>query len=145
VKKKSLDILHRYRKHILDEAQAAIANALSEENNQKVRVLQLRQRIAQTHHAKLHATSSADLMSHDESATYLHGRVIMAERALVLARSAREQAVARVLELKKERDQIGHLIDNQKREWIRTQDEAERNQINELVTARHALTAAGAL
>ena len=139
MKKKSLDLLHRYRRHLLDQAQGAIADALAEENNQKVRVLQLRQRIAQTHEAKLRATSSADLTSLDEAAAYLNGRLIMAERALVLARGVREQAVAHVIELKKERDQVGHLLDRHKQEWIRVQDETERQQLNEIALARHTM------
>jgi len=139
VKKTSLDILQRYRKHLLDQAQTAIADALAEENNQKVRVLQLRQRIAQTHEAKLRASSSADLTSLDEAAAYLHGRVIMAERALTLARGSREKAVAFAIELKKERDQVSHLIDRNKQDWIRTQEEAERHQLDDIATARHAM------
>ncbi len=143
MKKTTLHILHRYRKHLLDQSQAAIGDALAEENNQKVRVLQLRQRIAQTHEAKLRATSPAELVSLDEAASYLHGRVIMAERALALARSVREQAVARTLELKKERDQVGLVLEKSRHEWIRAQDEAERHQLNEIATARHALAAGG--
>ncbi len=139
MKKTSLDILHRYRRHLLDEAQTRIAEALAEENNQKVRVLQLRQRIAQTHEAKLRASSSADLTALDEAAAYLHGRVVMAERALTLSRSAREQAVAYAIELKKERDQVAHLLDRHKQEWIRAQDDAERHQLNDITTARHAM------
>ena len=144
MKTKSLATLHRYRQHLLEQAQAAIADALAEENSQKVRVLQLRQRIAQTHEGKLRATSSADLVSLDEAAAYLHGRVIMAERALVLARGIREQAVSRVLELKKERDQVGNLIERHRLGEVRAYAEAERHQLNELATARHALAAAGA-
>ncbi len=143
MKKNSLNILHRYRKHVLEQAQAAIADALAEENNQKVRVLQLRQRIAETHAAKLRANSSADLVSLDEAASYLHGRVIMAERALTLARGAREQAVARVVELKKERDQVSHLLERQKQDWVRVQDENERQELNDIAIARHALAAGG--
>jgi hypothetical protein len=143
MKKNSLNLLHRYRKHILEQAQAAIADALAEENNQKVRVLQLRQRIAQTHKAKLCASSSADLVALDEAASYLHSRVIMAERALTLARGMREQAVARVVELKKERDQVGTLLDRQKQEWVRAQDENERQELGDIAIARHALAAGG--
>jgi hypothetical protein len=143
MKKNSLNILHRYRKHVLEQAQAAIADALAEENNQKVRVLQLRQRIAETHAAKLRANSSADLVSLDEAASYLHGRVIMAERALTLARGAREQAVARVVELKKERDQVSHLLERQKQDWVRAQDENERQELNDIAIARHAVAAGG--
>jgi len=65
----------------------------------------------------------------------------MAERALTLSRRAREQAVARVLELKKERDQIGRLIENNRRAWHQAQEESERAQLNDLATARHALAA----
>lgn len=143
MKKNSLNILHRYRKHVLEQAQAAIADALAEENNQKVRVLQLRQRIAQTHEAKLRAASSADLVALDEAATYLHSRVIMADRALTLARGAREQAVARVVELKKERDQVGHLLERQRQEEVRSRDEIERQELNDIALVRHALAAGG--
>lgn len=143
MKKNSLHILHRYRKHLLDQAQGAIGDALAEENNQKVRVLQLRQRIAQTQQAKLRAGTPGELVSLDEAAAYLNTRVIMAERALALARSAREQAVARTLELKKERDQVGLVIEKGRRDWIRAQDEAERHQLNEIATARHALALGG--
>jgi len=143
MKKNSLHILHRYRKHLLDQSQAAIADALAEENNQKVRVLQLKQRIAETHQAKLRATSSAEMVSLDEAAAYLQSRVIMAERALALARGAREQAVNRTLELKKEHDQVGLVLDKNRRDWVRAQDEAERHQLNEIATARHALAAGG--
>ena len=106
----------------------------------------LRQRIAQTHEAKLRAVLfRRSRTSLDEAASYLHGRVIMAERALTLSRAARERAVARVLDLKKERDQVGHIIERHQREWSRAQDEAERDQLNELATARHAMATAGAL
>jgi flagellar biosynthesis chaperone FliJ len=95
------------------------------------------------HEAKLRATSSADLMALDDAATYLNSRLTMAQRALALARAAREEAVARTLELKKERDQVGLLLDNRRREHIRGQDDAERHQLNELATARYAMAAAG--
>jgi hypothetical protein len=143
MKKQTLDILHRYRKHLLEQEQMAIVERLAEENNQKVRLLQLQQRIAQMHEAKLRATSSADLMSLDEAATYLNSRLTMAQRALALARAAREEAVARVLQLKKERDQVGLLLENNRRERAREQDEAERHQLNELATARYAMAAGG--
>jgi hypothetical protein len=144
MKKQTLDILHRYRKHLLEQEQLAIVERLAEENSQKVRLLQLQQRIAQMHEAKLRATSSAELVSLDEAATYLNSRLTMAQRALALARAAREEAVARVLQLKKERDQVGLLLDKNRQDYIREQDAAERNQLNELATARYAM-AGGAL
>jgi hypothetical protein len=143
MKKQTLDILHRYRKHLLEQEQMSIVERLAEENNQKVRLLQLQQRIAQMHEAKLRATSSAELVSLDEAATYLNSRLTMANRALALARAAREEAVARTLQAKKERDQVAHLIDNQRQERIREQDAAERNQLNELATARYAMAGGG--
>ena len=143
MKKQTLEILHRYRKHLLEQEQLTIVERLAEENNQKVRLLQLQQRIAQMHEAKLRATSSAELMSLDEAATYLNSRMTMAQRALGLARAARAEAVARTLQLKKERDQVGLLLDNRRREHIREQDDAERQQLNELATARFAMAAGG--
>ena len=143
MKKQTLEILHRYRRHLLEQEQMTIVQRLTEENTQKVRLLQLQQRIAQMHEAKLRATSSADLMALDDAATYLKSRLTMAQRALALARAAREEAVARTLELKKERDQVGLLLDNRRREHIRGQDDAERHQLNELATARYAMAAAG--
>jgi len=143
MKKQTLEILYRYRRHLLEQEQALIVQRLTEENNQKVRLLQLQQRIAQMHEAKLRATSSADLMALDDAATYLNSRLTMAQRALGLARAAREEAVARTLQLKKERDQVGLLLDNRRREHIREQDDAERQQLNELATARFAMAAGG--
>ena len=143
MKKQTLEILHRYRRHLLEQEQMTIVQRLTEENTQKVRLLQLQQRIAQMHEAKLRATSSADLMALDDAATYLNSRLTMAQRALALARAAREEAVARTLELKKERDQVGLLLDNRRREHIRGQDDAERHQLNELATARYAMATAG--
>jgi hypothetical protein len=139
MKKQTLDILHRYRKHLLEQEQMSIVERLAEENNQKVRLLQLQQRIAQMHEAKLRATSSAELVSLDEAATYLNSRLTMANRALALARAAREEAVARTLQAKKERDQVGLLLDKNRQDYIREQDAAERNQLNELATARYAM------
>ena len=82
-------------------------------------------------------------MSLDEAATYLNSRMTMAQRALGLARAAREEAVARTLQLKKERDQVGLLLDKNRQDYIREQDAAERNQLNELATARYAMAAGG--
>ena len=141
MKKQTLDILHRYRKHLLEREQANIADRLAEENNQKVRLLQLEQRVAETHRAKLRASSSADLVSLDEAASYLHGRVIMAQRALNLARKAREDAVAKALQLKKERDQVEKLLENERNQALLARDETERLQLNDLASSRYVMAA----
>jgi len=141
MKKQTLDILHRYRKHLLEREQIAIQDRLAEENTQKARLLQLQARVAETHKAKLNASSSADLCTLDDAATYLHGRVIMAQRALALARRAREETMANALQLKKERDQVGLMLENDRRQFVRAQDEAERLQLNDMATARHAMAA----
>lgn len=143
MKKQTLDVLHRYRKHLLEREQAAIQDRLAEENTQKARLLQLQSRVTETHEAKLHATSSADLCSLDEAAAYLHGRVTMAQRALTLARMAREEAVARALQLKQDRDQVGMMLENDRRQFQRAQDEAERLELNDMATVRHAMAAGG--
>jgi len=141
MKKQTLDILHRYRKHLLEREQVSIVERLAEENAQKVRLLQLQQRVAETHQAKLRASSSADLTALDAAASYLHGRVTMAQRALVLARRAREEAVASALQLKKERDQVGVMLENDRRQFQHAQDDAERMELNDMASARHAMAA----
>jgi hypothetical protein len=141
MKKQTLDLLHRYRKHLLERGQVSIVERLAEENAQKVRVLQLQQRVAETHQAKLRASCSADLTALDEAASYLHGRVTMAQRALVLARRAREEAVAAALQLKKERDQVGSMLENDRRQTESAQDEAERLELNDLASARYVMAA----
>jgi hypothetical protein len=143
MKKQSLEILYRYRKHLVEREQAAIADRLADENNQKVRVLELKQRVAQTHEAKLRCTSPADLVALDQAAAYLHGRVTLATRALSVARASREETVNRTLQLKKERDQVALLLEKNRRQRIREQDEAERHQLNEIAIVRHAMAAGG--
>jgi hypothetical protein len=139
MKKQTLDILHRYRQHMLEREQVQIVERLAEENTQKVRLLQLQQRVSEMHAAKLRASSSADLTALDEAASYLHGRVTMAHRALSLARKAREEAVARTLQLKQERDQVGMMLENERRQTVRARDDAERIELNDLATARYAM------
>jgi hypothetical protein len=143
MKKQTLDILYRYRKHLLEREQAAIQDRLAEENTQKVRLLQLEARVAETHRAKLRATSSADLTALDEAAAYLHTRVTMAKRALHIARQTREETVARTLQLKKERDQVGMMLESDRRQFVRAQDDAERIELNDMATARYAMAAGG--
>jgi hypothetical protein len=144
MKKQTLEILHRYRKHLLEREQAAIQDRLAEENTQKARLLQLQSRVADTHQAKLRATSSADLCALDSAANYLHGRVTMAHRALGIARMAREEAMERTIQMKKERDQVGLMIENDRRQFVRAQDDAERLELNDMATARHAMAARNA-
>ena len=141
MKKQTLDLLHRYRKHLLEREQVSIVERLAEENAQKVRLLQLQQRVTETHQAKLRASSSADLTALDEAASYLHGRVTMAQRALNLARRAREEAVAAALQLKKERDQVGLMLENDRRQALRARDEAERLELNDMASARYVMAA----
>jgi flagellar export protein FliJ len=141
MKKPTLEILHRYRKHLLEREQAALQDRWAEENTQKARILQLQTRVQETHEAKLKATSAAELCTLDDAAAYLHGRTTMAQRALSLARAAREEAVDRMLTCKKERDQVGMVIENDRRRWVREQDESERLQADDLATARYAMRA----
>lgn len=142
MKKPTLDILYRYRKHLLEREQAAVQDRWAEENMQKARILQLQSRVQETHVAKLQATSANDLCALDSAAAYLHGRSTMAQRALSLARTAREEAVERMLTTKQERDQIGLILENSRRRRLREQDEAERLQTDDLATARYAMRAA---
>jgi hypothetical protein len=134
MKKQSLEILHRYRNHLLERAQAGVQDKMAEENNQKARILHLRERMQEAHRAKLQSTCAGDLVSLDEAASYLHGRTTLAYRALSVARLAREEALDQLLELKKERDQISHLIDKERAARRQAQDESERIQLNDFAT-----------
>ena len=143
MKKQSLQILHRYRQHLLEREQALIQDKIAEENVQKARVLQLQARIQETHEAKLKAATGAELNVLDEAAAYLHGRAIMAHRALSLAKTAREEAMARTIKAKEERDQVGIVIENGRLKWRQEQDHAERVQLDDLTTTRYAMTMGG--
>ncbi len=134
MKKQSLEILHRYRKHLLEREQIGVQERMVEENNQKARILHLRERVQETHRAKLQATCAGDLVALDEAAIYLHGRTTMAHRALSLARSAREEALDSLLQLKKEHDQIGLLLDRNDAAERAARDESERHQLNDFAT-----------
>jgi hypothetical protein len=78
MKKQSLEILHRYRKHLLEKDQIVLQDKIAEENQQKARLLQLQSRVQATHEAKLKATSAEELRALDEAAAYLHGRMTLA-------------------------------------------------------------------
>jgi flagellar biosynthesis chaperone FliJ len=139
MKRQSLQILHRYREHLLEREQASLQDKIAVENEQKARLLQLHTRVHATHEAKQNARVVEDLSSLDDAAAYLHGRVTMARRALSIAGQAREEVLERILTIKKERDQVGLLLEKEKQGRRRDQDDAERRQIDDLVTSRYAM------
>jgi hypothetical protein len=143
MKKQSLEILHRYRKHLLEKDQIVLQDKIAEENQQKARLLQLQSRVQATHEAKLKATSAEELRALDEAAAYLHGRMTLARRAISVSGRAREEALDRTLQTKRGRDQVGLLLEKNRLEMRRAQDESERKQIDELVTSRYAMTLGG--
>jgi len=144
MKKHSLDILFRYRKHLLEKEQITLQDKIAEENQQKARLLQLQARVQATHEAKAKAGSVEEIRALDDAAAYLHGRIILAKRAVTLTGQAREEALSQTLKSKQARDQIGLLIENGRVAHARAMDDSERKQIDELVTSRYA-TAFGAL
>jgi hypothetical protein len=143
MKKQSLEILHRYRKHLLEKDQITLQDKIADENQQKARLLQLQARVKATHEAKLKATTPEELCALDDAAAYLHGRMTLARRAIQLTGVARQEALERTLKTKQSRDQIGLLMEKERMERLRFQDEAERKQIDELVTSRYAMTLRG--
>jgi flagellar export protein FliJ len=143
MKKQSLEILYRYRKHLLEKEQIDLQDKLAEENQQKVRLLQLQARVQATHNAKGKATSVEELRALDEAAAYLHGRITMARRAVSLSGQAREEAVERTLKTKQSLDQIGLLLEKGRRKHLAAMDESERRQLDELVTSRYAMALRG--
>src|ERR1700743_2098772 len=104
MKKKSLEILYRHRAHLLEREQIALQDRIAEENQQKVRLLQLQARVQATHNAKARARSVEEIRSLDEAAAYLHSRVTVATRAVAVSAQAREEALARTLKMKQSRD-----------------------------------------
>jgi hypothetical protein len=143
MKKQSLEILYRYRTHLLEKEQIALQDKIAEENQQKVRLLQLQARIQTAHNAKARATSVEELRTLDESAAYLHSRLTLAKRAVNLAGQAREEALETTLKTKQARDQIGLLLEKGRREDLAEIDESERRQLDDLVTARYAMALRG--
>lgn len=144
MKKKSLEILHRHRQHLLERDQIALQEKLAEENQQKVRLLQLQARVQATHNAKARAGSVEEIRALDDAAHYLHNRITLAKRAVSLSSQAREDALIRTLKAKQSCDQVGMMIDKARTERRRLADDAEKRQIDELVTARYAMTLGGA-
>jgi hypothetical protein len=143
MKKQSLEILYRFRSHLLEKEQVALQDKIAEENQQKVRLLQLQQRIQTTHNAKLKAKTVEELRQLDEAAAYLNGRLTLAKRAVSVAGQAREDALSRTLKIKQARDQIGILIEKGRRAYIAELDDSERKQLDDLVTSRFAMAMRG--
>jgi hypothetical protein len=143
MKRQSLEILYRYRKHLLEKDQIFLQDRIAEENQQKARLLQLQARVQATHEAKSKADSVEKLRALDEAAAYLHSRMTLARRALNLSGHARAEALERTLKSKQSRDQIGLLLENGRRELRRSLDESERRQVDELVTSRYAMALRG--
>ena len=139
MKRQTLEILYRYRKHLLEKEQIVLQDKLAEENQQKARLLQLQARVQETHNAKAKARTGEELSMLDESAAYLHGRMTMARRAISLSGQARQEAVERTLKTKQSLDQIGSLLEKGRCERITELDESERRQLDELVTSRYAM------
>jgi hypothetical protein len=138
MKKKSLDILHRYRSHLLEREQINLQDKIAEENVQKARLLQLQARVHATHEAKAKAKSVEEIRALDDAAAYLHGRMTLARRAVSLTAQAREEAMQQTLKTKQSRDQLSSLLEKGRILNRREHDEKERKQIDELVTARYA-------
>jgi Flagellar FliJ protein len=143
MKRESLEILYRYRKHLLEKDQILLQDKIAEENQQKARLLQLQARVQSTHEAKLKATTVEELCALDESASYLHGRMTLAKRAISLAGQSREEALERTLKTKQARDQIGLLLEKERGERLAELDESERRSLDELVTSRYAMALRG--
>jgi aconitase B len=143
MKKQSLQILHRYRKHLLERDQVVLQDKIADENLQKARLLQLQARVRETHEAKSKATTAEELCALDDAASYLHGRMTLARRAISVCAQAREEALQKTLQTKQGRDQVEQLIENAHREDIRAHDDAEKLQMDELVTSRYAMTSRG--
>jgi hypothetical protein len=143
MKKQSLEILYRYRKHLLEKEQINLQEKIAEENQQKIRLMQLEARVQNTHNAKSKATTVEELCSLDQAAAYLHSRMTLAKRAIQLSGNARQAAVESTLKTKIALDQVGAMIENGKRRLQLELDHAERVQLDELVTSRYAMAMRG--
>lgn len=139
MKKKSLEILYRYRCHLLEREQILLQDKIAAEAQQKTRLLGLQTRVKQTHEAKSNARTPVELSDLDDSASYLHMRMTLARRALALSGQEREEALQRTLRVKQSRDQVAHLIEHARRKHLQACDENERHQIDEMVTARYTM------
>ena len=143
MKRQSLEILYRYRKHLLEKEQIALQDRIVEENQQKLRLVQLQARVQETHNAKLKSKTVEELCSLDEAAAYLHGRMTLAKRAISISSHARQEAVERTLKTKQSLDQIEALLEKGRRQQRIEIDAAERLQLDEVVTSRYAMALRG--
>jgi hypothetical protein len=143
MKKQSLEILYRYRKHLLEKEQIHLQDKIADENQQKLRLVQLQARVQATHNAKTKATTVEELRLLDEAAAYLHTRMTLAKRAITLSGQARQDAVERTLKTKLSFDQIGKMLENGRRKHVAEIGEEERRQLDELVTSRYAMALRG--
>jgi flagellar export protein FliJ len=143
MKKQSLEILCRYRKHLLEKEQIALQDRIADENQQKLRLVQLQARVQATHNAKGKATSVEELRALDEAAAYLHSRLTLAKRGVALCGQARQDAVEQTLKMKQSLDQIGLLLEKGRLKMRAELDERERKEIDELVTSRYAMALRG--
>ena len=143
MKKQSLEILYRYRKHLLDKEQIALQDKIADENQQKLRLVQLQARVQATHNAKARATSVDELRLLDDAAAYLHTRMTLAKRGIALCAQARQDAVEQTLKTKQSLDQVGLMLEKGRRKFMQEMDDAERKQIDEMVTSRYAMALRG--
>lgn len=143
MKKHSLELLFRYRDYLLEKEQIHFQEKIEEEKQQRDRLESLAARIQRTNEAKLKAQTIEGLRVLDEAAGYLRGRVVMAKRALSLANVAREEAMGRILQAKQARDQIGMLLENNRRVELHRLNEIERKQMDDLASARHIIISEG--
>ena len=143
MKRQSLEILYRYRKHLLEKEQITLQDKIAEENQQKVRLLQLQARVQETHNAKSKARTAEELCALDEAAAYLHGRMTLAKRAISISGQARQEAVERTLKTKQSLDQIELLLEKGRRQQRIKIDESERHLLDEIVTSRYAMALRG--
>ena len=143
MKKKSLSILHRYRDHLLEREQINLQEKIADENNQKARLLQLQARVKATHEAKASAGTVEEVKALDEAAAYLHSRMTLAKRAIQLTAQAREEAMAQTIRTKQSRDQVAMLLEKGRVLDRLAHEVKERNQTDDLVTARYALGLGG--
>jgi len=144
MKRQSLEILYRYRRHLLEKEQIALQDRIAEENQQKLRLVQLQARVQETHNAKLKSRSVEELRALDEAAAYLHGRMTLAKRAISISSHSRQEAVEKTLKTKQSLDQVGLLLEKGRRQQQLELDEEERLQLDELVTSRYAMALRGA-
>jgi hypothetical protein len=143
MKKKSLTILHHYRNHLLEREQVNLQEKIADENVQKARLLQLQARVKATHEAKAGASTIEQMRSLDEAAAYLHSRMTLAKRAIALTGQVREEAMMQTIKAKQARDQVGLMIEKHRVRLNHEREEKERNQIDDLTTARYAMGLGG--